>query len=282
MSFGKHGMHHGQWLKMLSLILLGTAFSMQECAAQSPYQFRSYCNNGRGNYNPGMGGCSTNNSFNTGLSGFTQTYDGATYSTQRSTQAAQQLASEASAIWNSLPVGRALTRAAQRAENPQQASQGPSYMLPGADLNSATQAPQESRQLNGLIPPMSKRDMLRIFLEGGTPGSTGAPAPSRNNGAADSTAYSNYQTAENEATRARNAEQRVRYYDTDTWSRKNDASTAEYAANNANYAAQRAESAAYNGDSQARSYASLARAAANRARQSANQARYNADTMQGR
>lgn len=295
------GTHHKQW-QFLLLLTLGFLSSMPRCLAQSGYQnygFRSYCNNGRSNYNTGIGGCTTNNSFNSGFSGYCQTYDGATYNTQRSTQAAQQLAREASTIWNSMPVGRALTQAARQAQSgqqPQMGSQysqyqtnqqpGQGYMLPGADPGSAPPAvPQQAQSMNGLgglIPPMSKRDMLRIFLEGGTPSSFGAaPAPSGNNSAADSTAYSSYQTAENEATKARNSEQRVRYYDTDTWSRKNDAETAEYAANNANYAAQRAENAAYNGDSQARNYASMARAAANRARQSANEARYNANTMRG-
>ncbi len=114
---------------------------------------------------------------------------------------------------------------------------------------------------NGLLPPMSKQEMLRTFLEGGTPQSTGGYAPAQGTGSstATSSAYSNYQTAENEATKSYNAAQRVRYYDKDTWHRKNDASQAEYAANNANYAAQRAQSAAYSGDSKSRGYANLAR-----------------------
>lgn len=293
-------LHKKQWQFLLLTALSFVSF-LPPCFAQSGYQnygFRSYCNNGRNNYNSGIGGCTTNNSFNSGLSGYCQTYNGATYNTQRSTQAAQALAREASTIWNSMPVGRALTQAAREAQTGQQPqmnsqysqyqmNQQPAqgYMLPGADPRSVppgqAQSAPSANGFGGLIPPMSKRDMLRIFLEGGTPGSSGAPAPSGNNSAADSTAYSSYQTAENEATKARNAEQRVRYYDTDTWSRKNDAETAEYAANNANYAAQRAENASYNGDSQARNYASMARAAANRARQSANEARYNANTMRG-
>jgi hypothetical protein len=281
---GNHQRHYRQWVFVL-LAVTGLSSSMSECSAQTGYPnygFRSYCNTGRRNYNSGIGGCSTNNSFDSGFSGYTS--NGMAYNTQRSTQAAQQLAHEASAIWNSMPVGRALTQAARESQGTQQgtqqASQGPSYMLPGANVPQGQQS-QQAPTMNGLIPPMSRQDMLRIFLEGGTPGSPGSPAPSGNTSGADSTAYSNYQTAENEASKARNAEQRVRYYDTETWSRKNDASTAEYAANNANYAAQRAESAAYNGDSQARGYASQARAAANRARQSANQARYNANTMRG-
>jgi hypothetical protein len=194
----------------------------------------------------------------------TQTYDGRTYSTQRSSQAANELAHQVSAFWANTPVGRAM------AQQPQQGM---------AQVRQATSGPAPT--MNGLLPHMSKQEMLRIFMEGGTPQSSGsyASAPSGGSSAGTSTAYTNYQTAENEATKARNAAQRVRYSDRDTWSRKNDASTAEYAANNANYAAQRAESAAYSGDSQARGYANLAREAANRARGDANQARYNADTM---
>ncbi len=201
-----------------------------------------------------------------------QTSNGMTYSTQRSSQAARQLAQDVKSIWSALPVGRALNR-------PQQVMAPVSQSQP---RQSAMAGPAPN--MNGLLPPMSKPDMLRIFLEGGTPQSdqnyqSGSPVSQTASSAATGTAYNNYKTAENEATKARNAAQRVRYYDKDRWSRKNDASQAEYAANNANYAAQRAQSAAYNGDSQARGYANLARQAANRARQDANQARYNADTM---
>lgn len=138
--------------------------------------------------------------------------------------------------------------------------------------------------MNGMLPPMSKQEMLRIFLEGGTPESgqnygAASQASQTASSAKTGNAYSNYQAAVNEATKAHNAAQRVRNYDKETWNRKNDASQAEYAANNADYAAQRAESAAYSGDSQARGYANLARQAANRARNDANLARYNAETM---
>ncbi len=142
-------------------------------------------------------------------------------------------------------------------------------------------APPASTNRGGLMPNVSRQEMLRIFMEGGTPQTTGnsyAQGPSSNSSANTQNAYNNYQTAENEASKARYAADRARY-DKDKWNRKNAATQAEYAANNANYAAQRAESAAYTGDSQARSYANLARQAANRARENANRARYNADTM---
>lgn len=135
--------------------------------------------------------------------------------------------------------------------------------------------------MGGIIPGLSRQEMLRVFLEGGTPQTSdsygNSPQPA-NSSANTSTAYSNYQRAQNEANKARNEANTARY-NKDKWYRKNAATQAEYAANNAEYAAQRAESAAYSGDSQARSYANLARQAANRARQSAKQARYNADTL---
>src|SRR5688572_27205446 len=84
------------------LVVLGSS-STSDALAQSDYPnfgFRSYCNSGRSNYSGGMVGRSTNNSFNTGFSGLSQTYNGATCSTQRSTQAAQGLAREVSAIWS--------------------------------------------------------------------------------------------------------------------------------------------------------------------------------------
>lgn len=140
-----------------------------------------------------------------------------------------------------------------------------------------------------IFPNLSKQDMLRVFLEGGTPdmpgsggyqGSASSGQSSANASQARSTAYSNYQTAANEETKSRNCANTA-HYDKDKWNRKNAADRAYYAANNANYAAERAEAAANSsGDSQARGYANSARACANRARYNANQARYNADTIQ--
>ena len=136
--------------------------------------------------------------------------------------------------------------------------------------------------MSGLFPKMSRQELLRIFMEGGSPqmggGSGGGAPPPKNNTANTSTAYSNYQTAENESAKAQDEANKA--YNGDKWNAKEAASAAEYAANNANYAAQRAESAAYNGDSEAKGYANLARMAADRARGSADQARYNADTKQ--
>lgn len=139
---------------------------------------------------------------------------------------------------------------------------------------------------SGMFPGISRQEMLRVFIEGGMPESSGSqayqgfnPGPPQNSSSNSTNAYYNYQTAENEATKARNYANTARY-DKNKWNRKNAASQAEYAANNANYAAQRAESAAYSGDSKTRGYANLARQAANRARNNANQARYNANTIQ--
>ncbi len=253
---------------VLIAIVSAAAPSLAQSGGVPNFGFRSYSNSGSRNYNAGIGGYPTNNSFNSGLGGLSQTSNGMVnntqrspqYNTQRSTQAAENLAREVTSIWSKTPVGRAF-------DNPQASMAQYQQSMPGP--------------ASGLLPPMSKKEMLRIFLEGGSPQSSGieAPAPSGANSSATSTAYNNYQTAESEASKAYNAAQRVRNYDTSTWSRKNDASQAEYAANNANYAAQRAESAAYSGDSQARGYASRARQAANRARSNANQARYNANTM---
>lgn len=249
-----------KWSLMVALILLiGTTSTPS--LAQNGYPnfgFRSYCPRSSG----GIGGYPNQTSFNTGFSGLSETSAGTYYSTQRSTQAAENLAKEVSSIWT--PMMKALT------QQPQQAM-----------ANAKQSLSQPAPTMNGLLPAMSKQEMLRIFMEGGTPQSPGpsASAPSGQSSAATSTAYSNYQTATNEATKARNAAERVRGYDQDQWSRKNDASQAEYAANNADYAAQRAESAAYNAGSQAQGYANLAREAANRARADANNARYNADTM---
>jgi hypothetical protein len=255
-----------EWaLIVLSASILAVANSVP-CMAQAGYPnfgFRSYCNTGYRNCNNGgMAGYTTNNSFNSGLSSMSRTYNGATYSTQRSTAAAQDLAKEVSTIWSSITGGVF--------NHPQQSMAQTQQNLS-----------QPATTMNGMLPQVSKQEMLRIFLEGGTPQTSGGYSSEQQgiSSSANSTAYSNYQTATNEEIKARNAEQRVRYTDRDQWSRKNDASQAEYAANNANYAAQRAESAAENGDSQARGYANLAREAANRAREDANQARYNADTM---
>lgn len=184
----------------------------------------------------------------------------------------------------------------QRRSAPQQFH---SYMQPQSVPNAqyyANRAPQNRSGGGGpimntwqrIFPGVSKQEMMRVFLEGGTPQSSGgyqASAPSSgqssgDNSQARSTAYSNYQTAANEETKSRNWANTA-HYDKDKWRRKDAATRAYYAANNANYAAQRAESAANSsGDSQARGYANSARACANRARYNSNQARYNADTIQ--
>jgi hypothetical protein len=256
----------GQRRFVIAACFFLSVYGAPQCQAQTTgypsFGFHSYCNTGNVNYNGGITGYPATNSFNSGFAGLSQTSNGMVYSTQRSTQAAHDLAREVTNIWSRVWAGT--VNQAQR-------------MVPQMQQGLS----QPAASMDGLLPPMTKQEMLRTFMEGGMPqgGGPQAAAPSAGSSQATSVAYSNYQTAENEARKAYNAAQRVRYYDKDTWSRKDDASNAEYAANNANYAAQRAESAAYNGDAQARGYAGRARDAANRARQDANQARYNADTM---
>ena len=260
----------------IASIILYVVATAIPCQAQNPNMsyggFRSYANSGGGNYNAPMGGTRTNNSFNSGFSSFSQpSYSN--YNTQRSTQAAQKLARNVSAMWSkAMPAIEAVAQQQQM----YQGQQG-GYQSQGGYPNQGGYQNQ-----GGMLPSMGKREMLRVFLEGGSPQPTGggyAQAPSGASSAANRTAYTNYQTAVDEERKARYAEERSRNSNTSQWNRKDDANTAYYAANNANYAAQRAESAANNGDSQARNYAGLARGCANRARANANRARYNADTM---
>ncbi len=230
-----------------------------QCNGQTGYSnyggFQSYTNGGGRNYNTGMVGRAPNYSYNTGFAGVSQTAAGRQYSTTNSGNAARALGQQVNTVM--------------------------SRMLPAA-VQAQQMMGQSTSASGGMFPTSPRQEMMRTFFEGGSPqlsGSGYSTPPNNDTSGATSTAYSNYQRAENEATKARNAAQRTRSYDKDQWHRKNSASQAEYAANNANYAAQRAESAAYSGDSQARGYASQARAAANRARADANRARYNADTM---
>ncbi len=271
-----------------TIFLLIAALMATRCEAQNG--FRSYCNTGQGNYNAPMGGTQTYNSFNSGFSSFSQPSH-RTYSTSNSTAAAQRLARNVNAMWSKaspaiMAMAQQQAMYQQQEQGMCQGQQGGYQMQQGGYQNQGGYPVQQQAvnpvQQGGLMPSITKREMLRIFLEGGSPQPTGggyASGPSAASSAATHTAYTNYQTAVNEERKARYAAERARNRNTDQWHRKDDANTAYYAANNANYAAQRAESAAYNGDSQARNYAGLARACANRARGNANQARYNADTM---
>ncbi|MCC7528009.1 MAG: hypothetical protein IT342_05765 [Candidatus Melainabacteria bacterium] len=266
-------MRCSNWYATTIFLLIAVLMSTR-CEAQNYGGFRSYSN--QGNYNAPMGGTQTYNSFNSGFSSFSQPAH-RTYSTSNSTAAAQRLARNVNTMWSK--ASPAIMAMAQQQAMYQQQEQG---MYQGKQGGYQMQQGGYPAQQGGLMPSITKREMLRIFLEGGSPQSTGggyASGPSGASTTATSTAYTNYQTAVNEERKARYAAERARNHNTDQWHRKDDANTAYYAANNANYAAQRAESAAYNGDSQARNYAGLARACANRARGNANQARYNADTM---
>ena len=127
--------------------------------------------------------------------------------------------------------------------------------------------------------PVDRRQMMRMLFERASGSTTPiTPATPINRGSSGSQAYSYYQTAMNQSTKAHNYGQQARY-NQDSWSRKNAASSAEYAATAAESAATSAYQASLSGDSNARGYASQARAAANRARADANRARYNANTI---
>jgi hypothetical protein len=144
---------------------------------------------------------------------------------------------------------------------------------------------RQNAPLGGMLPGVTRRDIARVFFEGGSlfDGSAGgggaggaAPAPAGSS-EATSTAYSSYQRAQNMATRARNAERRTTG-NNDKWNKKKAADEAYYDANDADAAANRAYYASQSGDSQAQGYSRLARQAADRARADANRARYNADS----
>ncbi|MBS1952644.1 MAG: hypothetical protein JST89_00515 [Cyanobacteria bacterium SZAS-4] len=247
-------------LKATVLVVVMHGATIVQCFGQSGYSnyggFQSYTNSGGRNYNTGMVGRAPNYAYNnTGFAGVSQTSSGRSYSMTNSSNAARALGQKVNNVM--------------------------SAMLPAA-VQAQQMMGQSASMSGGMLPSSPRQELMRTFFEGGSPqfsGSNYSNTQNTDTSSATSTAYSNYQRAENEATKARNAAQRTRSYDKDQWHRKNSASQAEYAANNANYAAQRAESAAYSGDSQARGYASQARAAANRARADANRARYNADTM---
>jgi hypothetical protein len=121
----------------------------------------------------------------------------------------------------------------------------------------------------------TRQQVMRTLLEG----SGGGGAYSQGGGysqTGSSDVYANWQTAENQASRAHNFAQQARY-GTDKWSRKQYASQAQYAADAARAASDRAYQASQSGSKSACSYAAKARAAADRARADANRANYNAN-----
>lgn len=128
--------------------------------------------------------------------------------------------------------------------------------------------------------PFTKRDLLRVFLEGGSPtqsgGSNNDAQKQANNQRKYNSAASYRQTAEDAAMRALGAEQRSQYGSKS--SRNSAADEAYYAASAARGAANSATSAAAGGALNANEAASAARNAANRAQASADRARYNANT----
>ncbi len=95
-------------------------------------------------------------------------------------------------------------------------------------------------------------------------------------GQQNSDAYSDWQEAENQASRAHDAEEKARH-EKDKWRLGDDASEAYYAAKIARRASDKIYQASQKGDPTAKQYADRARAAADRARADSDQARYYAD-----
>jgi hypothetical protein len=132
--------------------------------------------------------------------------------------------------------------------------------------------------------PMTKRDLLRMFLEGGDGGSSTSSSDSKqaayqkqqNNQRKYNSAASYRQTAENAAMRALGAEERTRYGNKN--SRMSAADEAYYAAQAARGAANSATAAASGGALNANDAAASARNAADRAQASADRARSNANS----
>ena len=130
--------------------------------------------------------------------------------------------------------------------------------------------------------PMTKRDLLRMFLDGGNgPSSSGnsqqaAYQKQQSNQSKYNNAASYRQTAEDAASRALGAEERTRYGNKS--SRMSAADEAYYAAQAARGAANSATAAAAGGALNANDTAASARNAADRAQASADRARSNADS----
>ncbi len=138
-------------------------------------------------------------------------------------------------------------------------------------VNPNTPLLQENTQ--GSSTQLMRMQMLRTLF-----GGSGASANSGSNTDwSSSNAYSDWQEAENQASRAHNAEERARY-DKDKWRRGDDASEAYYAAKSARNASDRVYNASRAGDPTGKQYAGRARAAADRAQADSDQARYYADS----
>lgn len=165
--------------------------------------------------------------------------------------------------------------------NPTRVVQQGSYPTPMWTENQAARMQQIQRQ-QAAIPNVS-RQIMKSFFNGNFAGAMGggsapSPTPPPQKSYGSSTAYSDWQRAENEAIRARNYGRTARY-DKDKWARKNAADRAYYASNAARAASDRVYYASLNGDPTAKQYASKARDAADRAKADADRARYNADTI---
>jgi len=141
-----------------------------------------------------------------------------------------------------------------------------------AKANVTANQPQYFAQPNNAL--YARQQLLRALL-GGSP-QANSSADSKANWSSSS-AYSDWQEAENQASRAHDAESRASY-SKEKWAKQDDASTAYYASEAARAASDRVYQASLAGDPTAKQYASKARAAADRARADSDQARYYADT----
>ncbi len=133
----------------------------------------------------------------------------------------------------------------------------------------------QMRQVGQPNIPVNGRQQFLRMLFGGSPQTNSTKE--NNNKWGSSTAYSDWQEAENQASKARDAEERARY-DKDKGNRQSNASEAYYASEAARQASDRVYYASQNGDPTAKQYDDRARAAADRARADSDRARYYADT----
>jgi hypothetical protein len=138
---------------------------------------------------------------------------------------------------------------------------------------------QQIEQQQANRPAVARQVLKSVLLNGGlSQPANNAAQPAQGKSFSGSTAYSDWQKAENQAIRARNFASKARY-DQNQWNRKDSANSANYAAESARQASDRVYQASLNGDPVAKQYTGKARAAADRARADADRARYNADTI---
>jgi hypothetical protein len=173
-------------------------------------------------------------------------------------------------VWAATPVSG--IPPSTSADQPLIPSSGSPLSLPYPVKPISNNAPALMQSSN---PFFTRQQILRILLGGSTQSTN--PHKNSQQSSGSSSTYSDYQEAENQASRAHDAEERA-HYEKDKGIRQDDASQAYYAANAARDASDRVYQASLNGDATGKQYAGAARDAADRARADANQARYYADT----